>query len=155
MAVPAAERKAVIKIMESPEFEDYSMDEAANAIIEKLNEARESSKRFIVVANLKWDGDPNFYLWASGPFNTENQANAIGEKFSSDPATHRGHGRWRTVPILPPNAAGPRSAWESIRPKHDEACCSLHHGWIREDTGKWTWLRATDNTEHWKERVGW
>jgi hypothetical protein len=153
MVIPKSESKAVKAVFSDPEFDNWTEDEAADAIIEALNQVRENTKRFVVVANLKWDGDPNFYLWAAGPFNTENQANACGMTFAADPATLRGRGRWRTVPILSPTAKPARTAWDTVRPT-TEPCCSLHHGFIQEDTGRWTWMRPTEGVHHWR-KGGW
>jgi hypothetical protein len=155
MAIPAAERKALLKVMQSPEWDDYSEDEAADALIEALNEVREIAKRFVVVANLQWPSCPDFHLYASGPFNTERQAQAIGERFAADPATHRGNGRWRVVPILPPAVGSARVAWNKVKPEPTTPCCSLHHGWLKDELDQWTWVNYDENVEHWREKGGW
>jgi hypothetical protein len=148
--IPRAEVKAVLSVFGSPEYEDLDETQAAEQIIAALNQVRENAKRFVVVANLKWPGDEMFHLWATGPFNTENQANAVGETFAVDPATRRGTGRWRAVPILSPAAKPARSAWDTIRPD-PKPCCSLHHGWIKNDLDRWEWVRS----DQVHEKSGW
>jgi hypothetical protein len=130
-------------------------DEAAEAIIAKLNEVRENAKRFVVVANLQWPDCKDFHLFASGPFNTERQAEAVGMRFAADPATNRGKGRWRVVPILAPVTGAARLAWDQLRPPPQTPCCSLHHGRMRDEMGTWQWITAGPDTEHWTEKVGW
>lgn len=152
MAVPASEIKAVLKVFDSPEFEDWDEKTAAENIVTAVNEVREASKRFVVVANLKWPHQDNYHMWACGPFNTENQANAMGERFAADPYTRRGEGRWKTVPILPPASNSSRTAWDTIRPP-TVPCCSLHHGWVKDDLDRWTWHRPPEGAVHWK--AGW
>lgn len=152
---PSAEVKAVISQLRSPDWELMDDDEAAERIISALNEVRETSKRYIVVANLQWPDCPDFHLFAAGPFNTERQAQAIGERFAVDPATHRGRGRWRVVPILPPRVDSPKSAWSKVKPEPAQPCCSLHHGWLKDELDRWTWIYGDENTQHWKGKSGW
>jgi hypothetical protein len=153
--IPAAERKAVLKVMQSSEWDDWTEEEAADQIIEALNEVRENAKRYVVVTNLQWPDCPDFHLFACGPFNTEKQAEAVGQRFAADPATHRGKGRWRVVPILPQRAGSARGAWDKVKPEPVKPCCSLHHGWLKDELDRWTWVRADENTEHWKAKGGW
>jgi len=152
LPIPASEIKAVINVLNDPELDDWTVKEAAERIIESINEVREQTKRFVVVANLKWPGHDMFHLWATGPFNTELQAERVGETFTHDPFTKGGNGRWRAVPILSPSMKPSLTAWDTIRPPV-EKCCSLHHGWIKDDTGQWTWFRAPEGAPHWKN--GW
>lgn len=152
---PSPEVKAIVAQLRSPDWELMDDDEAAESIISALNEIRETSKRYVVVANLQWPNCPDFHLFAAGPFNTERQAEAIGERFAADPATGRGRGRWRVVPILPPRIDSPKSAWLKVKPEPVKPCCSLHHGWLKDELGQWTWIRSTEETEHWKEKSGW
>jgi hypothetical protein len=152
--IPKAEINAVTGVFSDSEYEDLTETEAAEKIIKALDEVREKSKRFVVVANLKWPGHQNFHLYASGPFNTELQAQRLGETFAADPYTKRGNGRWRTVPILAPKGAS-RTAWDLIRPDlHETPCCSLHHGWIKDDMDRWSWQKAPEGVEHWR-KGGW
>lgn len=155
MAIPAGERNAVIKVFNSEEFDDWNEAEAADAIIEALNQVRENSKRFVVVANLQWPGSDKFDLVSAGPFNTANQANAVGVTFAADPVTQKGRGRWRTVPILSPAAKPARTLWGAIRESHEpDKCCSLHHGWLKDEAERWIWVKYDPDKAHsWK--VGW
>lgn len=155
MAIPAAERKALLKLIQSGELVDLSDDDTVDRLIEALNEVRENSKRYIVVANLQWPNCPDFHLYAAGPFNTVRQAEAVGERFASDPATHRGRGRWRVVPILAPQVGSARVAWNKVKPEPVTPCCSLHHGWLKDELDQWTWVQADETTEHWKGKAGW
>jgi hypothetical protein len=152
---PAAERKAVMAFLASPQWERMDEEEAAEAIISALNMIREGTQRYVVVANLQWPDCPDFHLFASGPFNTEKQAEAIGQRFSADPATQRGKGRWRVVPILPPRLDSAKSAWSKVKPEPVTPCCSLHHGWLKDELGQMTWVKYDENKEHWREKAGW
>lgn len=149
MVVPASEIKAVVNVFNSQEFDGFTEREAAERIIESINDVRESTRRFVVVANLRWPGHEMFHMYATGPFNTEIQANRVGETFVQDPFTKRGNGRWKTVPILSPNDKPSRTAWELIRPPA-EPCCSFHHSWVKDDMQGWTWHRAPEGASHWK-----
>jgi hypothetical protein len=144
MAIPASERKAVMSVFNSPDYEELEEAEAADRIIEALNQVRENTKRFVVVASLKWPEDPSYHMWAAGPFNTENMATAVGQTFAADPATMRGKGRWKAVPILSPTAKPSRTAWDIIKPTPVD-----QFGWIKDDVGAWTWNNKLEG------KVGW
>lgn len=152
---PPPEVKAVLKALQSTDWERMTEEEAAESIISALNEVRENSKRYVVMANLQWPDCPDFHLYAAGPFNTERQAQAVGERFANDPATHRGAGRWRIVPILAPQVGSARIAWSKVKPEPAQPCCSLHHGWLKDELDRWTWINMDENVEHWKEKGGW
>jgi hypothetical protein len=149
LAIPASEVKAVVAVFNDPEFDELTERDVAERIIAALNQVRENTKRFVVVANLKWPDHEMFHMWAAGPFNTVNQANAVGETFATDPFTKRGNGRWKAVPILSPTSKPSRTAWDVIRPD-PEPCCSMHHGYIKDDTERWTWMKAPEGADHWK-----
>jgi len=154
MAVPVKEINLVVKVLNDPEFDGWTEKDLATKIVEAINQERENTKRFVVVASLKWPHDDDHHMWAAGPFNTERQAEQVGEKFSHDPYTKRGEGRWKVVPILSPAVNPARTAWDTIRPAvSGEPCCSLHHGWIKDDLDRWTWLRPPGGADHWRE--GW
>jgi hypothetical protein len=153
MPIPASERKAVLAVFSDPDYDMWLEEDAADRIIEAINAVRETAKRFVMVANLKYAGDADFHLWACGPFNTELQAQRMGERFASDPATGKGHARWRVVPILSPTAKAAAHAWESSSSK-THPCCSLHHGWLKDEIGNWTWLRPEGDVDHWR-KGGW
>lgn len=153
--IPANERKAVLAVFNDPEYETWEEADAADRIIEALNEAREATKRFVVVANLKWPDHEMYHMYAAGPFNTKLQAEKCGEGFVNDPATGRGNGRWKAVPILSGTGkAASRTAWSEVAPNLKEPCCSLHHGMIKDDMDKWTWYKAEPNAQHWR-KGGW
>jgi len=150
MAVtPKAEIKAVVSVFDSEEFDMMDNEQAAEAIIAAINQEREKTKRFVVVASLKWPDHPDYHMWASGPFNTENQAAAVGQRFVNDPLTGRGNGRWKIVPILPPATNAARTAWDAVRPPIEE-CCSGHHGWLKDELDQWSWHRAPEGAPHWR-----
>jgi hypothetical protein len=155
MAIPKTEVNAILKIFQRAEEEAWDDVEEAEQIILALNEVREKSKKYVVVANLQWPDDKDFHLFAAGPFNTVNQAEAVGQRFAADPQTHKGKGRWRVVPILPPVGPSSKQAWDHVKPPERRPCCSLHHGWLKDEIGLWTWLKADPGTEHWKEKGGW